>query len=175
MADITFNTPDGQKIAREQMVSYLNTGTYESPVWSPMGRGTPDSSISMDWQRESNKDILGNTDNLLKKPIKTQDFDPLPPYADDAAALKIWNLAIKDEDAQALARQDVLVAHYYADNGELNFGERSDASSIEVTSFGGEGGGNLTMSTTVTYGGNRTIGKVSKAGGKITFTEDEGD
>lgn len=168
MADVTFTTPAGQQIPREQMVAYLNTGTHESPVWSAIGRGTPDSSMDMDWSRESEQDILGNTTNSMKKPIKTQGFDPLPPYADDTAAVRIWNLAIFEEDAQALASQDVLVAHYYA---EGNKAVRHDASSIEVTSYGGEGGGNLTMAITVTYGGTRTVGTVTNESGNVTFRE----
>lgn len=169
MADIAFNTPAGQQIPREQMVAYLNTGSHEEPVWSAIGRGTPDSSMEMDWSRESEQDVLGNTVNSMKKPVKTQSFDPLPPYADDTAAVRIWNLAIKDEDAQALANQDVLVAHFYTDK---TFAVRNDSSSIEVTSFGGEGGGNLTMAVTITYGGTRTIGTVTKQGGTVTFQED---
>lgn len=168
MADTTFTTPAGQQIAREQMVAYLNTGEYESPVWSAIGRGTPDSSLQLDWQRESNKDILGNTENQMKKPIVTQDFDPLPPYADDTAAVKIWNLSIKEQNAQALSNQDMLIVHYYT---EGNFAERYDGCSIEVTDYGGEGGGNLTMSTTVTYGGNRTVGTATRDGGSVKFTE----
>lgn len=36
MADITFNTPEGQTIARELLIAYLNTGSSSSPTWSPM-------------------------------------------------------------------------------------------------------------------------------------------
>lgn len=164
---ITINTPSGQKIEREQMIAYLNTGTKESPVWSAIGRGTPDSSMELDWSRESEQDILGNTVNTMKKPVKTQSFDPLPPYADDAAAVRILDLSIFEEDAQALANQDVMVAHFYT---EGNKAIRSESSSIEVTSYGGEGGGNLSMAVTITYGGNRTVGTVSKEDGTVTFS-----
>lgn len=167
---ITINTPAGQQIAREQMIAYLNTGTHDSPVWSAIGRGTPDSSMEMDWSRESEKDILGNTTNSMKKPVTTQTFDPLPPYADDTAAVKILDLAIFEEDAQALANQDVMVAHFYT---EGNKAVRSESSSIEVTSYGGEGGGNLTMAIIVTYGGKRTVGAVSNDGGTVTFSGGE--
>ena len=42
---------------------------------------------------------------------------------------------------------------------------------VEVTGLGGEGGGNLGMPITVTFGGARTTGTASKAqDGTITYT-----
>ncbi len=32
MADLTFNTPSGQTIARELLIAYLNTGTASAPM-----------------------------------------------------------------------------------------------------------------------------------------------
>lgn len=78
---------------------------------------------------------------------------------------KIWQLAIVDQDAQALANMDMLIAHMYA-----GFAERYDSCMIEVQSEGGEGGGNIGMPINVTYGGNRTIGSVTNTGGTVTFT-----
>lgn len=172
MADINFNTTPGQPIAREQMIAYLNTGESGTPVWSAIGRRVTDSSMEMDWSRESEKDILGDTFNTMKKPIITQSFDPLPLDAIDTAAVKIWNLAVKDQDAQALSSMDMLIAHFYADETK-NFAERYEACSIEVTSLGGEGGGNMTMPITVTYGGTRTKGSVTRTGKTVEFTPEE--
>lgn len=61
MADIAFNTTEGQTIARELMIAYLNTGTKEAPVWSAIGKRVEDSSAEMDWSTETIQDILGNT------------------------------------------------------------------------------------------------------------------
>ena len=43
---------------------------------------------------------------------------------------------------------------------------------VEVTGLGGEGGGNIGMPMTVTYGGMRTVGTTTKDAttGAITFT-----
>ena len=42
---------------------------------------------------------------------------------------------------------------------------------VRPTSLGGEGGGNMEMGVSITYGGERTLGTVSKGtGGVITFT-----
>ena len=171
MADVTFNTPEGQTIDRELLIAYLNTGSKESPVWSAIGKRVEDSSEEMDWGQESKQDILGNTFTTMKKPIISQTFDPIPLDAGDAAAVKMWNLAIKDHDAQALANQDMMIGHFYATSGEAKFAERYDSCAIAVTGIGGEGGGTLGITSEVTYGGNRTLGTVSRGtNGAIEFT-----
>lgn len=171
MADLTFNTTAGQTIDRELLIAYLNTGSAESPVWSAIGKRVEDSSVEMDWSQESKQDILGNTFTTMKKPTVTQTFDPIPLDAGDAAAVKMWNMAVKDHDAQALANQDMMIGHFYADSGEAKFAERYASCAIAVTSIGGEGGGTLNIATEITYGGDRTLGTVKKGStGKIEFT-----
>lgn len=170
MADLTFNTTEGQTIDRELLIAYLNTGTSTEPVWSAIGKRVEDSSAEMDWSQESKQDILGNTFTTMKKPVISQSFDPIPLDAGDAAAVKLWNLAVKDHDAQALANQDMMIAHFYATSSAANFAERYASCAIAVTSIGGEGGGTLDIATEITYGGTRTLGTVSKSGDKVTFT-----
>ncbi len=171
MADLTFNTTEGQTIGRELLIAYLNTGTTETPVWSAIGKRVEDSSAEMDWSQESSQDVLGNTFTTMKKPTITQTFDPIPLDAGDPAAVKMWNLAVKDHDAQALSNQDMLIAHFYADSGDAMFAERYSGSAIAVTSIGGEGGGTLNIATEITYGGTRTLGTVTKGvNGAVTFS-----
>ena len=51
------------------------------------------------------------------------------------------------------------------------FAERYSGCAIAVTSIGGDGGGTLNIATEITYGGDRTLGTVTKgAEGVITFT-----
>lgn len=173
MADVTFNTTEGQTIERELLIAYLNTGTSSAPVWSAIGKRVEDSTEEMDWNQESKQDILGNTFTTMKKPVISQTFDPIPLDAGDAAAVKMWNLAIKDHDAQSLANQDMMIAHFYATSGSNNFAERYKSCAIAVTSIGGDGGGTLNIATEITYGGERTLGTVSKSGGTVSFTEAE--
>ena len=172
MADLTFNTTAGQTIDRELMIVYLNTGTSESPVWSAIGKRVEESTAEYDWGQESKQDVLGNTYTTMKKPTTTQTYDPIPLDAGDPAAVKLWNLAVKDRDAQA--NQDMLIAHFYAVSGETKaFAERWESSAIAVTSIGGDGGGTLNIATEITYGGTRTLGTVAKGvGGAVTFTPD---
>lgn len=175
MADLTFNTVDGQTIARELMILYLNTSTSSTPVWSPLGKRVEDSSMDFDWSDEQLQDILGSTYSTAKKPVITQSFDPYQLDGADAAIVKIWNLAIKDQNAQALAAQDILLVHFYAGTSSAPFAERYDSSLVRPTGLGGEGGGNMEMPIDVTYGGKRTVGTASRNAetGAVTFTAGE--
>lgn len=171
MADYAFNTADNQAIARELLILYLNTGTNAEPAWKPIGKRVEDSSMELDWQRESKKDIMGSTFSTMKKPIVTQSFEPWELSKGDEAQASIWKMAFVDQDAQALSGQDVLVVHAYAGTKDTAvFAERYAASSIEVTRLGGSGGGNIGMPITVTFGGTRTVGTAKLASGAVTFT-----
>lgn len=172
MADMTFNTTEGMTIAREKLIAYLNTGSSTSPVWTAIGKRVTDSSIEYDWSTESSTDILGETRTTMKKPVMTQSFDPVPLDAGDPAAVKLWNLAVKDQDAQALAAQDMLIVHLFAGTADsAMFAERYSACAIQISSIGGEGGGDIQMPFTATYGGTRTVGTAAiGTGGAVTFT-----
>ena len=174
MADLTFNTNSGQTIGRELMICYLNTGTSASPVWSAVGKRVEDSSTEIDWDTETIRDILGSIYSTMKKPTVKQTFEPCHLDAGDAAQVKLWNLAIKDQDAQALAAQDMLLVHFYAGTASTPFAERYAACMVEITGLGGEGGSNIGMPITVTFGGTRTTGTASRDAqtGVVTFTAD---
>lgn len=172
MAAQKFNTPQNQTIAREKLALYMNTGdSAETPVWSPVGIRVADSSMELDWQRDSSKDIMGNSYSSMKKPTITQSFDPWPLTNGDAAQQRVWDKAIYEQDPQALANMDMLVVHLYAGTAETAvFAERYDACAVEVTSLGGEGGGDMAMPITVTFGGKRTVGTAKVDSGTVTFS-----
>lgn len=174
MADITFNSAAGQTIDRDRLIAYLNTGTESSPVWSPLGKRVEDSSVEYDFDSNTRRDVLGHTYGSMKKPIVTQEFDPWPFDGGDAAQVKIWNLAVKDQDVAALAALDMLIVHFYAGTAATPFAERWSACMIELSELGGEGGGEITGGFAVTYGGTRTTGTASRNAetGVVTFTAD---
>lgn len=177
MADLDFNIEQGVTVAREYMIAYLNTGSAEAPKWSPVGRRVEDSSMELDWSTETSTDIFGDNYTKGKKATRTQSFDPWELDGGDEAQKKVWNLGIKDNDINRLLNQDMLIAHLYAGGtapGKENFAERYASCSVLPTGLGGEGGGSVGMPIEVTYGGQRTLGKVSKddATGEVTFTPD---
>lgn len=162
------------KIAREKLVAYLDVSGSTTPSWAVLGKRVQDSSMEMDWQEESVKDILGNTENSVKKPIISQEFEA-PMDSAETAASKIWEVAVRDQNAQSLCAQKVLIVHAYTTDGETNpkyFAEQYDGCVIEVTTLGGEGGGDLIMNSKITYGGNRVTGGATISSGVPTFTPD---
>lgn len=172
MADLTFNTNAGETIERELLIAYLNTGTSKSATWSPIGKRVEDSSEEIDWGEETKQDILGHTYTTLKKPTITQTFDPCDLDSGDAAQVKIWNLAIKEQNAPALSNMDMLIVHLYAGTKGSAFAERYSACAVKPSSIGGSGGGNIGLPLDVTYGGERTTGTASISSGVVTFTPD---
>ena len=101
----------------------------------------------------------------------TQTFDPAPLDAGDDAMMKIWNMAVKDQDYAALANQDMLIVHLYAGTADTSmFAERYSACAVRPSGLGGEGGGNVGMPIDVTYGGIRTVGTASISQGTVTFS-----
>ena len=166
MADIAFTTDAGATIARKMYVLYLNTGTASTPVWSPVGKRVEDSSAEYDWSEETKTDILGQTYTTFKTPVISQSFDPCELDAGDAAQVKIWNQAIKDQDVSAMANNDMLLVHLYAAD---NFAERYNACAVKPSSIGGSA--TVDMPIDVTFGGTRTVGTAAiSAQGVVTFT-----
>ena len=173
MPDNIFNTTAGQTIDRELLIAYSNTGTSVSPEWSAFGTRVTDSSMEYDWQEDSSKDILGTTRTTMKKPIVTQTFDPCDLDSGDKALTKIWELAVKKQDAAALANQDVLIVHHYVGTAKTAvFAERYEGAMVKPSSLGGEGGGFVGMPMDITYGGARTVGTAAVSAGTVTFTAD---
>ena len=171
MAELKFNTPAGNTVARKMLILYMNTGTYELPTWSAIGRRVEDSSMEFDWGKESTTDIFGDTYTKYKPPVITQTFEPCDLDSADIAQQKIWNQAIKDHDTGAMANNDLLVVHTYAGTADTAvFAERYPASAIEPSGLGGSA--NVGMPIEVTFGGERKVGTASVNKGVVTFTED---
>ena len=171
MAETTFNTVPGRTVDRELLIAYLNTGTNETPVWSPVGKRVEDSSSSIDWSTETKTDIFGDTYTSARKPRITQTFSPCELDSADAAQIKIWEHAIRDHDVTALTNLDMLIVHAYAGTAETAvFAERYESCAITPTGLGGEGGGTIGMPIDVVFGGTRTVGTAAISGGTVTFT-----
>lgn len=169
LANTTFNTPSGQTIARKLLMLFLNTGTTSAPVWSIIGKRVEESSAEYDWDKETKRDVLGNTYTTLSTPTITQSFDPCNLDAGEAALTALWELGVKEQDAAALANQDMLMVHCYVGTaGTAMFAERYSGSAIEPTSLGGST--TVDMPLTITFGGERTIGTAAIENGVCTFT-----
>ena len=160
MDDLTFNTPAGQVVDRKLLILYLNTGENEEPVWSPIGKRVEESSMEYDFNEESKTDIFGEVYTTMNKPIVTQTFEPCELDAGDKAQVKIWNQAIRDQDVAAMANNDLLVVHAYA--------ERYASCLVKPASLGGSA--NVGMPLDITFGGTRTKGTAAISGAGVVFT-----
>lgn len=162
---------NGQGAGRDLMVTYLNTGSVSSPVWSPMGRSVEESSIEYDYSLETKTDILGEIHNSAKAPTTTQNFSGNNLIAGDEVLNHILNMTVVRRSISDALNQDILVAHLYLTDAEGKpFAERWKSSSVLLTSNGGPGGDMLAAEIEVTFGGEREVGTIEKAGGVITFT-----
>lgn len=167
----SFKTPAGQTIDRALLVLYMNVGTESAPEWAPIGKRVEDSSMEMDWATNTKQDILGGAYTTGKKAVRTQTFDPCELDAGDAAQQKIWQLAIVEDNVNALLNQDLLLVHLYSVNEEnAAFAERFPSSAVLPSGLGGEGGGAIGMPIDVTFGGVRAVGTATVSGSTVTFT-----
>lgn len=166
----SFNTPAGQTIDRALLILYMNVGTSQAPEWAPIGKRVEDSSMDFDWSTNTKQDVLGGTYTTGKKATRTQTFDPCELDAGDSAQQKIWQLAVEEDNVNALINQDLLLVHLYtSDDDGKAFAERFPASAVLPTSLGGEGGGSIGMPIDVTFGGQRQKGTATVAGTTVTF------
>ena len=174
MTEYTITTTgEGVSATREMMITYLDTGTLDVPVWSPMGAKVTESNIEYDWSVENNTDILGNAYTTAKTAQMTQSFSGNEIVAGDEVMNHLVNLAVVQKSAVKLVNQDCLIVHTYLknSNGEA-FAERYPASSVIPTTLGGEGGAALVSDIDVTYGGARSTGSATVSDGVVTFTEE---
>lgn len=171
MSEMTFNTKAGAVVERKQLILFLNTGTAEAPVWSPIGKRVEDSAAEYNWGEESKTDIFGDTYTSFKRPTIAQTFDPGELDGGDVAQVKIWNQAIRDQDVTAMTNNDLLVVHAYAGTANTAvFAERYPASAVKPSKLGGSA--NVAMPIDVTFGGTREVGTAAIVNGKVTFTKE---
>ena len=170
MADLTFNTTAGAAVERKLLILYLNTGSSAAPVWSAIGKRVEDSSMEYDWGEETKSDIFGNTYTTMKRPTITQTFEPCELDAGDPAQVKIWNMAVKDQDVAAMSSNDLLVVHTYAGTADTAvFAERYSACMVKPSGLGGAA--SVGMPIDVTFGGERATGTAAASNGTVTFTK----
>ena len=171
MAELKFNTPAGNPVARKMLILYMNTGSKELPKWSAIGRRVEDSSMEFDWNENASTDIFGDTYTEYKPPVITQTFEPCVLDSADEALQKIWNQAIRDQDTGAMVNNDLLVVHTYAGTADTAvFAERYPSSAIRPSGLGGST--NVGMPINVTFGGQREKGTAAVTDGVVTFTKE---
>lgn len=168
-----------QTVGRKELVAYVNTGTTENPEWTAIGWHCTDSSMSVEVDTDTKKDILGNVFTNASTPELKQEFDPLP--------IRQGTLAGADKLQQLLHDQwmtqnfsgtyDTLIVYLYAGSESQDTkhydAHHFPASTIVPGDFGGSAEDPLNRPITVYFGGTMEQGTVTISGSTVTFTANE--
>lgn len=170
MAEATkFNLTDNQKAERKLLVTAVNVGTSDSPVWQVVGAGVEDSSIEYNPDTETVTDILGITETNVNKLETSQSLDPMTVRGGSDLAVKLYN-QIKYQRLSELSMYDVLLIHAYVGSDGAYEAEKHSNCTIVPQSVGGSS--YVDMPIDIQFSNDKTHGTVDnyKAGSTITFT-----
>ena len=168
-------------VARKELVAYLNTGTADAPVWTAIGWHCTDSSMSVEVDTDTQKDILGNVFTNASTPELTQEFDPLPirqGTTTDALQQLLHNQWMTQNFS---GTYDTLIVYLYAGTGTPGTAEcqydahHFPASTIVPGDFGGSAEDPLNRPITVYFGGTLEVGTatINPDTGVVAFTKTE--
>jgi hypothetical protein len=157
-----------EKIKRSLFATFLNTGTTGTESWARMGKGITSQSISYNpnvttEQYIDEDNAYSSVDSYAPSLDGTQTCykgDPVFEYID----------GLRQERAVgAKLETEVLFVYMYA--GESGaFKAEKNKCVIQLGEYGGDGGGNVTMTYTIGLNGDPTIGTASVTGGTVKFT-----
>lgn len=154
----------GESPIRDQLVTYLNTGTSETPVWSPVGRTVEESAIDLDYSENSKTDIFGTVWNTVQKPKMEQEFSDSNLLAGDAVMNRVLDLCVVQKNMAEVQNQDCLIVYLFLqDSSGKAFAERYPNSTVLMNSIGGSGGEKAVAGIKVSYGGDRVTGTFDKS------------
>ncbi|MDR1101654.1 MAG: hypothetical protein LBL34_04805 [Clostridiales bacterium] len=155
------------KVERKYLVSFVNTGTFATPIWKLLGIGTPDNSLAFNVDKESITDVTGLTSTDIKKIEISQAFDPVPVQDDDDFQEEILKNMLTNNVSE-LANKDVLVVIGWNPSMAAPFDAyRYTESTISAQSLGGDA--YVSLPFTVDYGGEVMEGTVDGIR-DVTFT-----
>lgn len=145
------------KIKRSLLATFLNTGTSEEPVWSLIGDGVTEQTISYNPQKNDETYINQNsgvTDvesykPTISNPMTAMKGDEVFEYVD---ALRIKR-AVLDESVT-----EILIVYLYKTAAEGAYPAERNRCGIQIDDFGGAGGESAKLNFTVNLQGDATHG-----------------
>lgn len=170
-----------QTVARKELVAYIKVSTNQNEdKWVPIGWHCTDSSMSVEIDTDTQKDILGNVFTNASIPELSQEFDPLPirqgTQTDDLQQL-LHNQWMSQNFS---GTYDTLIVYLYAGTGTPGQPEckydahHFPASTIVPGDFGGAAEDPLNRPITVYFGGTMEVGTVTiSEQGVVVFTKNE--
>ena len=159
-----------EKIKRSLFATFLNTtpGT-ETATWARMGKGITSQNISY------NPNVT--TEQYIDEDNATSSGDSYAPSLDGTQTCykgePVFEYVdgLRQERAVGSALEtEVLFVYMYA--GEAgSFKAEKNKCVIQLGEYGGDGGGNVTMTYTIGLNGDPVVGTAAVTAGSVTFTE----
>lgn len=158
-----------EKIKRSLFATFINTTPGdEAETWSRMGKGITSQNISY------NPNVT--TEQYIDEDNATSSVDSYAPSLDGTQTCYKGEPVFEYIDGLRQNRAvgsaletEVLFVYMYA-GAEGAFKAEKNKCVIQLGEYGGDGGGNVTMTYTVGLNGDPVVGTASVADAKVTFT-----
>ena len=158
-----------EKIKRSLFATFINTAPGgEAPVWAKMGKGITSQNIAY------NPNVT--TEQYIDEDNAYSSVDSYAPSLDGTQTCYKGEPVFEFIDGLRQARAvgsaletEVLFVYMYAGT-EGAFKAEKNKCVIQLGEYGGDGGGNVTMTYTVGLNGDPVVGTASIAEAKVTFT-----
>ena len=158
-----------EKIKRSLFATFINTTPGDgTPTWARMGKGITSQNISYNpnvttEQYIDEDNAYSSVDSYAPSLDGTQTCykgDPVFEYIDGLRQNRAVGTALETE---------VLFVYMYA--GESgSFKAEKNKCVVQLGEYGGDGGGNVTMTYTIGLNGDPVIGTAAVTNGSVTFT-----
>lgn len=157
-----------EKIKRSLFATFINTTPGSTETWVRMGKGITSQKISY------NPTVT--TEQYIDENNATSSVDSYAPsldgtqtcYKGEPVFEYIDNLR-KNRAVGAELETQVLLVYLYDGTAESYKAEKNNCV-VQLGDYGGDGGGNVTMTYTVGLNGDPEIGTAKIASGTVTFT-----
>lgn len=160
------------KIKRSLLATFLNTGTSEEPVWSLIGDGVTEQTISYNPQTNDETYINQNSGVTDVESYKPTISNPMTAMKGDEVFEYVDNLRIKravlDESVT-----EILIVYLYKTATTGAYPAERNRCGIQIDDFGGAGGESAKLNFTVNLQGDATHGTFNPS--TKTFTEGNGE
>lgn len=157
-----------EKIKRSLFATFINTTPGETENWARMGKGITSQNISYNpnvttEQYIDEDNAYSSVDSYAPSLDGSQTCykgDPVFEYIDGLRQARAVGSALETE---------VLFVYMYAGETTAYKAEKNKCV-IQLGEYGGDGGGNVTMTYTIGLNGDPVKGTASVTAGKVTFT-----
>ena len=159
-----------EKIKRSLFATFINTAPGgKAPTWARMGKGITSQNISY------NPNVT--TEQYIDEDSATSSVDSYAPSLDGTQTCYKGEPVFEYIDGLRQSRAvgsaletEVLFVYLYT-GAEGAFKAEKNKCVIQLGEYGGDGGGNVTMTYTIGLNGDPVVGTAAIADGTVTFTE----